>query len=581
MRHLSRIACAAALIVAAGCSSGGKSSSSSSSSGTSTTTTTASSASSSSTSSTSSTNSSSSGSTTASSTSSSSSSSSGSSTATSTSSSSSSTSSSGSTGTSSTASSSSTGSSGSSGGPLTFPAFCAQAQTTACTRLQGCGLLDPTSVNCAEVGTYDLFGCNGDASAKLNAGLQVFDDVAGQNCLTALSSGNACDAASLTTVSQACARLFHGNAPIGGSCIDVSDCAFPDAGPYAFANNTPQPICQTNNADVACGGTCIWGVQSGQLCNKFQDGMGCINGDCEIVTPADGGSGAWTCVGWVEDDGGACAPGTLDCDPSLYYCAQSTGVCTPYVADGGDCSIADATTQLSTPCGPSAFCQSSDGGGGICAPIGQPGDACDPLQNTPCGPFQLCNVGNFSDGGQIAACSGTQTNLGGVCKPWLNANCDGQLTCTDYYDGVCRLPAVMGEACDPNFGTPSCFLNLNCVADTDGGFSCQSLPTEGQACNSTCAPLLDCAPAGDGGNVCVPQKVLGEACDVNDYQSCGDGFCEQLQDGGTACAPLIPLGQACDANQFQAQCAGSGSCGTFWNGSDGGSLCVGWCQSNT
>ncbi|MBS2031238.1 MAG: hypothetical protein JST54_25290 [Deltaproteobacteria bacterium] len=584
MRHLNRLACAAALAFAAGCSSGGKSSSSSSSSGTSTTTTTVSSASSSSSSTTSS-SSSSSGSTTASS-SSSTSSSSGSSTATSTSSSSSASSSTGSTGT----SSSSTGSSGSSGGttsgPLTFPEFCAQAQTTACSRLQGCGVLDPTSTNCAEVGTYDVFGCNGDTGARIASGLDTFDDVAGQACLTALA-GTGCDAATLTAVSAACTRLRKANVQVGGYCIDDSDCVFPDAGPYAFFNSSATPTCQVTNADVACGGTCIYGVQPGDLCSIWQPGMGCVGGDCVLTAPSDGGSSAWTCIGYVETAGADCTPGTLDCDPSLFYCSTPTdgggtvGACLPLVADGGACNTYDVSSGLSTPCGANEFCQSVDGGNSTCVPAGKPGDVCDTAQLLPCGAFQGCNPISLVDGGVITACTGIQVNLGGRCSPQLGVNCEGQMTCTDALDGICKLPGLEGDACGAS--GPGCFWNFICAPGSDGGNVCQSLPTQGQPCNANnaCAPLLVCAAGGDGGTVCVSQELIGQSCDLNTYMPCGDGYCAEFTDGGAACMPLIPLGQPCDVNQSNNPCASNGFCSTTWYQSDGGALCTGFCQQPT
>jgi len=453
-----------------------------------------------------------------------------------------------------------------------------------CNRLQGCGLLDPTSVNCGEVGTYDLFGCNdGDTGSRIANGLDTFDDVAGQACLNALA-GNGCDAASLSAVSIACSKLRKANVPVGGDCIDDSDCIFPDAGPFAFASDpNATPTCQISYNDVTCGGTCVFGVNPGDLCNLYAAGMGCVSGDCEIVTPDDGGFGSWTCVGYVEADGGDCTVGTADCDPSLYYCAPSTSTCTPYAADGGDCNLADATNALSTPCGPNAFCLSAnDAGTGLCAPINQPGDACDPTQSSPCGRNSTCLTTAFGDGGDFSICTGNQPQLGGHCSPYYGVGCGDQATCSDEFNGVCEYPHVVGELCDPSWNEPACIANLSCATGADGGNVCQALAVEGQPCGSNgCAPLLECATVDDGGSVCVSQKVIGQSCDVNDYTTCGDGYCAQLPDAGTACQPLVPLGQPCDPNQNQSPCGSNGDCSTFWNGTDGGAVCIGWCQRET
>ncbi len=128
------------------------------------------------------------------------------------------------------------------------------------------------------------------------------------------------------------------------------------------------------------------------------------------------------------------------------------------------------------------------------------------------------------------------------------SDCEGLLVC----DGVCRTPAVVGEACTPG----GCESGARCVVVSGGEAICQALVARGGACEpevtgsrGACADGLGCFP---DSRTCEPLLGVGAECSGDD-ELCQSGACAPW---GTCVSPAF-RGEACNREQF---CVGPLQC---------------------
>jgi hypothetical protein len=266
------------------------------------------------------------------------------------------------------------------------------------------------------------------------------------------------------------------------------------------------------------------------------------------------------------------------------------GVCQPFVAATGDCTVANARCTPGLSCN-EGICEAPRAAGSPCLDA-----TCDagllcggmPLRcYAPVAAGDDCTESFECDypGSCIAAKCAT---VGALDDPCLDTDgtCSAGLYClTDGGDrGVCSAPVAAGAPCDPDFercesgyGCPSWEASPTCVQAigaldepcgpdgcTDGLFcdgslpgTCHAVGGDGASCavHSACQPGLLCMTD----DKCHPPGNVSEPCAVFDHGTCnGDLFCAREGYVCTApraidqtCNPFVPL-ESCQAGLYCA-----------------------------
>ena len=176
-------------------------------------------------------------------------------------------------------------------------------------------------------------------------------------------------------------------------------------------------------------------------------------------------------------------------------------------------------------------------------------------------------------------CSAPDPAVGRICllagKAPVGATCVRSIDCQTLYcersfdeaTGVSSTCGVCAKLCDPPCqGTNSCLLH------SDGGLTCEQVPTIGQACSY---PLALCSNGYCRGvtaqspGVCTAWARFGEACgDGTTAPLCGDAdsYCDQTSQRCQSFQPAS-YGASCESTTTALyECSGYGSCDTAQTG---------------
>jgi hypothetical protein len=209
-----------------------------------------------------------------------------------------------------------------------------------------------------------------------------------------------------------CYHAAHG--PLPAACTPVG--ALPSDAPCGFGTQCASGSCRlaSGTACSVCGPAA---VAEGGPCTSVgfecAYGLECVSGTCarpsDTGGPCADGKPCWvgaTCVSGAcvakGTEGDACDNGALPCDGARgTYCSSFTGTCVKIVP----AKIGDPCGDLA-PCDADAFCETSAGMSGVCAPRAADGAAC-------------------SSGGATSplACYPASACTGGVCAPFDAASC--------------------------------------------------------------------------------------------------------------------------------------------------------------
>jgi hypothetical protein len=421
--------------------------------------------------------------------------------------------------------------------------FCSSVSQAYCDLSKACGIYDPQA-DCNLVGNAWSVPCN-DSSLS-------FDSAAAATCLNNIqqaATNSDCTSPVLNASGVPCPGVFSPATQEGGACQPNSfDCIQrPDGGLV----NCVDTVAGT------CNGICSAGSTLGESCGHNSYDY-CIEGTCSFTTGV--------CVPFA--DGGPCQGIDQGCEPGVEYCSRDGGTafCSPRVPTGGECvdengnncvpgdfcelppdggsqTYCVATQPLGQSCsldgGPACgdgtcingicepyavplggncnsqvfcidgYCNSPNGGQGICVALPVLGQACN-LPQVPCEGVNLACVNNICQA--VATVGQTCSNINGSLPCRFGDYCDSQ--------NRCQLLAAIGDSCDRQSGSP-------CISGyCDSTSHCAVFKPAGAACNPVdldCSVFRSTVDPGDGG---APITV--------------DGYCNFDTDaGGNVCFPSV------------------------------------------
>jgi hypothetical protein len=277
-------------------------------------------------------------------------------------------------------------------------------------------------------------GCGGVNEDSIRSGRQRWNGGEAQACIDQFRRVG-CDVLlfkhdATRLVHESCSGLVEGLVPPGGVCANHGECG-------------GSSYCDDDLAGRSCAHVCVERPlrEPGDSCDAFTDscslGTACINGLC---TP----------VG-LGQLGAPCTSSRV-CDASLTCDGRR---CIPKADDGEPCpSLGEAYGSSDACSGPKSICLEQSRRLGVCAPLAQLGEPCDPA------------IPN--------------------CPP--SSHCASVLGSTA---ASCRPDLLLGEPCQPNAG--ECFATLYCGQATGVGFRCLLRTRTGEPCTSqSCEGTASC-----------------------------------------------------------------------------------------
>ena len=305
--------------------------------------------------------------------------------------------------------------------------------------------------------------------------------------------------------------------------------------------------------------------------------MGCVSGDCEIVTPDDGGfgvvdvrglrGGRWRRLHRRARPTAIPRSTTARLDQHLHRRSRPTA----------------ATAASPTP--PRAehalrpqrvLPERQRAARGLCAPIDQPGDACDPSQSRPAA-AGYCLTTNFVDGGQISPSARHAAEARRPLRPGTTLGCGDQATCSDIRR---RLPirARSGELCDAKRNVQACFANLSCAPARTAATCARRSRSKASRAAAMAARRSWSAQRSTTAEACAFAE--GDRPVVRHERL--HHLRRWLLRAAPRCRHRLPAAHsarpAVRPQPAPARASARTQCSNFWNGSDGSYLCVGWCQ---
>ena len=314
-------------------------------------------------------------------------------------------------------------------------------------------------------------------------------------------------------------RKAEGETCVGSTCQPCTECYRPrvpagvDGGPSrcsAFVGLGASCSHAPCHAGLLCiDGTCHGMVASGEACTQVPADS-TWRGTCRRSTDVCVGTPA-TChardlEGWpCESTAGRSSQGT--CEEGL-FCAQqeggqTVGQCQRQPVQGQACGTRPDLSwkcQAEAPGGPSVTCaMATSTNMGTCvfssnAPTGAP---C--ISTSACLPYDYCEAAALGDLGTCQRAPGLMSECG--VAPWGTHCSQGYCHTEDGGARLCTPWLPLGSSCVP--AERGCGPNGQCVADRDGGRTCQGRGAAGAPCDvsSLCELGLECV-----GSVCsVPQ----------------------------------------------------------------------------
>lgn len=320
------------------------------------------------------------------------------------------------------------------GAPLTFDQYCAAN----CSGVERCGVFETTAGCEAFLSRPNVFTQCELLRPSVKDDRIAFDGAAAGRCAEEAMTSASCT----QTLPSSCQEIFSGRVGLDGGCYRPEDCV---TGTYCETMVSPPPV------QKVCPGRCLARVGAGTVVNSS---AACLeNLGARFV--GDGGRFALVCeplAALGEPCGGFqgdyCRAGQF-CNEGV--CEAQHGANAVCPSDDGGLSSALVENVF---CEPSLRCQPDGTGRRICAALAALGQRCG-----------WCRL----DLRCVAA------DGGGVCAPLglPGESCNGYYDCREdlFCSGVCAAPAGLGASCIP-ISLGSCLAGLRCgqVAPADGGF---------------------------------------------------------------------------------------------------------------